>query len=320
MATTVKRTPSRIGLCASSPELCYFVSRISNCASLMASWEIWHATLRYWPPDSLLVCWIVNLFHWINPIYTLSGFCVGALVGMTGVGGGSLMTPLLILLFGVHPATAVGTDLLYAAITKTAGTLVHGLYRTIDWHVVGRLAAGSIPATCVTILVLSQIDLSGETSHVLINTVLSAALILTACVLIFRRMILNIYAAHVGNLSTRRTKLFTVAFGATLGMLVSISSVGAGAVGVTALILLYPHLPMRRIVGSDIAHAVPLTLAGGIGHWILGSVDWQILVSLLIGSLPGVILGGHVSVRVPDTVLRLLLAMILIIVACRLVL
>jgi uncharacterized membrane protein YfcA len=111
-----------------------------------------------------------------------------------------------------------------------------------------------------------------------------------------------------------------VAFGATLGVLVSISSVGAGAVGVTALIMLYPHLPMRRIVGCDIAHAVPLTLAGGVGHWILGSVDWRILMSLLVGSLPGVILGGHVSVRVPDTVLRILLAMILTIVACRLVL
>jgi len=261
----------------------------------------------------------VNLLHWINPLYSLSGFIVGALVGMTGVGGGSLMTPLLIL-FGVHPATAVGTDLLYAAATKTGGTLVHGLYRTIDWRVVGRLATGSIPATCVTILVLSKADLSGETSRSLINTVLSTALILTASVLIFRRTILNIYPARVGELGPRRTILFTVAFGAILGVLVSISSVGAGAIGVTALLLLYPHLPMRRIVGSDIAHAVPLTLAGGIGHWILGSTDWHILFSLLVGSLPGVFLGGHVSVQMPDTALRLLLATILIIVAGRLVL
>jgi uncharacterized protein len=262
----------------------------------------------------------VSVFHWINPLYTLSGFCVGALVGMTGVGGGSLMTPLLILLFGIHPATAVGTDLLYAAVTKTGGTLVHGLYRTIDWRIVGRLAAGSIPATCVTILVLSRADLSGATSRVLINTILSAALILTACVLIFRRTILNLYGAYVGALSPRRTTLFTVAFGATLGVLVSISSVGAGAVGVTVLLLLYPHLSMRRIVGTDIAHAVPLTLAGGVGHWILGSIDWHILFSLLVGSLPGVFLGGHASVRMPDVVLRLLLATILIIVAGKLIL
>ena len=262
----------------------------------------------------------MSLLHWINPLYTLSGFCVGALVGMTGVGGGSLMTPLLILLFGVHPATAVGTDLLYAAVTKTGGTLVHGFHRTIDWPVVGRLAAGSIPAAGVTILALSQTDLSSETSRALINAVLGASLLLTACVLIFRRAILNNYAARVGQLGPRRTTLFTVAFGAILGVLVSVSSVGAGAIGVTALLLLYPHLPMRRIVGSDIAHAVPLTLAGGIGHWMLGSIDWHILFSLLVGSLPGVFLGGHFSVRMPDTVLRLLLATILIIVAGKLLL
>ena len=146
----------------------------------------------------------MSLFQWINPLYTLSGFCVGALVGMTGVGGGSLMSPLLILLFGVHPATAVGTDLLYAAITKTGGTLVHSLYRTIDRCVVGRLATGSIPATALTILASSKADLSGETSPVLINFVLSAALILTAGVLIFRRTILSIYVARVGELSPRR--------------------------------------------------------------------------------------------------------------------
>jgi uncharacterized membrane protein YfcA len=122
----------------------------------------------------------VNLLHWINPLYTLSGFCVGALIGMTGLGGGSLMTPLLILLFGVHPATAVGTDLLYAAVTRTGGTLVHGFHRTIHWPVVGRLAAGSIPAAGVTILALSQTDLSSETSRAVINTVLGASLILTA--------------------------------------------------------------------------------------------------------------------------------------------
>ena len=262
----------------------------------------------------------MSSLHWINPLYALSGFVVGALVGMTGVGGGSFMTPLLILLFGVHPATAVGTDLLYAAITKSGGTLVHGFYRTIDWRVVGRLATGSIPATCLTILLLFQAGLSGDTSRVLINTVLSAALILTACVLIFRTAILNVYAALVGELGQRATMLFTIAFGAVLGVLVSVSSVGAGAIGVTALLLLYPNLPMRRIVGSDIAHAVPLTLAGGIGHWILGSTDWHILFSLLLGSLPGVFLGGHISVQMPDRALRLMLATMLIIVAGKLVL
>jgi len=262
----------------------------------------------------------VSVLQWISPLYALSGFCVGALVGMTGVGGGSLMTPILVLLFGIHPATAVGTDLLYAAVTKSGGTLVHGLNQTIDWRIVGRLAAGSIPAAALTILALSHVNASSDASRALINDVLAAALLVTAIVLIFRRWILAVYAAHIGQLDARETMAFTIAFGAALGVLVSISSVGAGAIGVTALLILYPQLPMRRIVGTDIAHAVPLTLAGGLGHWILGSVDWHILFSLLVGSLPGVFLGGHVSVRMPDVVLRLLLATILIIVAGKLVL
>jgi len=262
----------------------------------------------------------VNLLHWINLLYTLSGFCVGALVGMTGVGGGSLMTPILILLFGVHPATAIGTDLLYAGTTQAGGTFVHGVYRTIEWRIVGRLAAGSIPATALTIMALSRINVTSDASRTLFNDVLGVALLLTAIVLVFRRWILEVYAVHVGELDASRTKVLTIAFGAALGVLVSISSVGAGAIGVTALLLLYPHLPMRRIVGSDVTHAVPLTLAGGIGHLVLGTVDWRILLSLLIGSLPGVFLGGHFSVRMPDRALRILLATILVAVAGRLLL
>jgi uncharacterized protein len=257
--------------------------------------------------------------HWVDLAYALSGFCVGALVGMTGVGGGSLMTPVLILLFGVHPATAVGTDLLYAATTKTGGTLIHSVHRTIEWPIVGRLAAGSIPAAALTIWALSRVNMNSDASRVLINDVLGAALFLTAIVLVFRQRILAAYVAHIGELDARTTRLLTIAFGAALGILVSISSVGAGAIGVTALLLLYPDLPMRKIVGSDIAHAVPLTLVAGVGHWILGSIDWPILVSLLAGSLPGVLLGGHVSVRLPDVVLRYSLAAILVVVASRLV-
>jgi len=258
--------------------------------------------------------------HWLNPLYSLSGLCVGFLVGMTGVGGGSLMTPLLILLFGIHPATAVGTDLLYAAVTKTGGTFVHGVYKTIDWRIVGRMAAGSIPATILTIAALSQFELGGDSSRLLINVVLSVALLLTAAVILFRRTILTAFAGYVGELSPRRTAVLTVALGALLGILVSISSVGAGAIGATALVLLNPHLPMRKIVGSDIAHAVPLTLAGGIGHWMLGSVDWHVLASLIVGSLPGIFLGGNVAVRVSDKALRFALATILVVVAGRLVL
>lgn len=261
----------------------------------------------------------MGLLHSVGLLYSLSGFAVGMLVGMTGVGGGSLMTPLLILLFGIHPATAVGSDLLYAAATKTGGTLIHGMSGTVDWRVVARLAAGSVPMTVLTLLALSRLDVGGAAASGLITTVLSTALFVTAAVLIFRRRILAAYAARVGELSPRRTALLTVLAGATLGVLVSISSVGAGALGVTILVLLYPQLPTARIVGSDIAHAVPLTLISGIGHWLLGSVDWHLIGMLLAGSLPGIFLGSYVSVRLPDTLLRLTLATTLIIVGSKLV-
>jgi uncharacterized membrane protein YfcA len=256
----------------------------------------------------------------VDLLYSLSGFVVGVLVGMTGVGGGSLMTPLLVIIFGIHPATAVGTDLLYAAATKSAGTLVHGLHRTIDWRVVGRLATGSVPMTALTLLALSRFDIHGAAAQGLITEVLSSTLAGTAVVLIFRKNILSFYAARVGELAPRRTAALTVLVGAVLGALVSISSVGAGALGVTAVIMLYPRLQTASIVGSDIAHAVPLTLVAGIGHWFLGSIDWHLLGFLLAGSLPGIVLGSHLAARVPDTVLRLGLATTLIIVASRLVL
>jgi hypothetical protein len=259
------------------------------------------------------------MHHAINPLYALSGFAVGVLVGMTGVGGGSLMTPLLILFFGIHPATAVGSDLLYAAATKTGGTLVHGLSHSVEWPVVGLLALGSIPMTGLTMLALSQLDIYSDAARNLITTVLSSALFITAAVLIFRRKILALYAARIGELDRRHTMLLTVATGGLLGVLVSISSVGAGAMGVTALVLLYPKLPTARIVGSDIAHAVPLTLIAGLGHWVLGSIDWHIVSSLLVGSLPGIVLGSLVATRVPDSVLRLTLAFTLIVVGSKLV-
>ncbi len=254
----------------------------------------------------------------IDPLYAASGFCVGILVGMTGVGGGSLMTPLLILLFGVHPATAVGTDLLYAAATKTVGSLVHGFARSIEWTVVRRLAAGSVPATVITLTVLSFVKVQSETARMLVTVVLCGALLMTAIALIFRGAIVRLYRDRFPALDARRTAIVTVLVGAVLGVLVSVSSIGAGAVGVIALIVLYPQLPMARIVGSDIAHAVPLTLVAGAGHWIIGAVDWHIMGSLLTGSLPGIVLGSYVAVRVPERALRLALAATLVIVAGKL--
>ena len=237
---------------------------------------------------------------------------------MTGVGGGSLMTPLLILLFGIHPTTAVGTDLLYAAATKTGGSVVHGWARSIHWPAVLRLASGSIPASILTLVAMSQLDLNGASERSLVNLVLCFALLLTAISLIFRKSIMDRYRQRLEKLDDVTTARLTVVVGVALGVLVSISSVGAGAVGVTALLLLYPRLPMASIVGSDIAHAVPLTLVAGIGHWAMGAIDWPLMGVLLIGSLPGIVIGSYCAVRVPEKVLRVALASVLIVVAAKL--
>eukprot|EP01037_Dinobryon_pediforme_P013907 gene13907-14023_t len=255
----------------------------------------------------------------INPLYPLSGLFVGLIVGLTGVGGGSLMTPILVLLFGVHPATAVGTDLLYAAVTKSGGTIVHGLGKTIAWRVTGLLAAGSVPTTLGTIFVLQHLGLQSARTSSTISFMLGIALLLTSLTLLFRKQILAFAAHHYNEPSEWLTALLTVLTGAILGVLVSISSVGAGALGVTALLILYPKLPLVRIVGSDIAHAVPLTLIAGLGHWWIGSVDWMMLVSLLIGSLPGIVIGSKLAPKLPEGVLRPILAIVLIIVGLRLV-
>ena len=256
----------------------------------------------------------MSLGETIDPLYSISGFSVGVLVGMTGVGGGSLMTPLLILLFGIHPATAVGTDLLFAATTKVGGSFVHGIRGSIDWTIVRRLATGSVPAAAATLVVLYFVGLQSDAGRELITLVLGVALFLTALALIFRKSLMAFHARHVGELNPRRTALLTVLVGAVLGVLVSISSVGAGAIGVTALLLLYPRLEIARLVGSDIAHAVPLTLIAGIGHWMLGSVDGHIYLSLIVGSLPGIVLGAYVATHIHETALRLVLAATLLLV------
>jgi uncharacterized membrane protein YfcA len=258
------------------------------------------------------------MFSGSDPHYAIAGFLVGALVGVTGVGGGSLMTPILIVLFGVSPTTAVGTDLLFAAATKTVGSLVHGFNRTIDWRTVRRLATGSIPTTGLALMVLSWLNIRTGGANQIVTAVLSLSLLLTAGALIARNKILSIYAQRIANLNDRTIARLTIAMGSMLGILVTFSSVGAGAIGVTALVLLYPQLSMARIVGSDIAHAVPLTLIAGLGHGVMGSVDLHTLVSLLAGSLPGIFVGSSISARVPDTALRYVLAAVLIIVGSKL--
>jgi uncharacterized protein len=258
----------------------------------------------------------MSIFNLISPLYSLSGFGVGLLVGLTGVGGGSLMTPALILLFGIHPATAVGTDLLYAAITKCGGTIVHGRHRNVDWRLTTQLAAGSVPAATIALLVLNYLGLSGDAASRLISIALGSAIMLTALALIFRKTVVA-FAAGRTEMSDSRRAGYTILTGVVLGVLVSLSSVGAGALGMTALVILYPRLPTVTLVGSDIAHAVPLTLVAGIGHWILGTVNWLLIASLLVGSLPGIVLGSHLSAYLPDRVLRPILAIILLFVGYR---
>jgi uncharacterized protein len=250
-------------------------------------------------------------------LYTLSGFAVGTIVGLTGVGGGSLMTPLLVLLFGVAPVTAVGTDLLFAALTKTGGAWAHARRGNVEWRVVGWLAAGSVPASALTLVLLHVFVPHPDRLSAIVSVALGIALIITAGALLFREE-LRAWAARRDAPRGASIPQRTIVVGAILGVLVTVSSVGAGALGVTALFFLYPGLAAARIVGTDIAHAVPLTLVAGLGHAAAGAVDWKLLVALLIGSLPGIWLGSALSQRIPERLLRTVLAGMLVLIGGKL--
>jgi len=259
----------------------------------------------------------------MDGMYTLSGFLVGLIVGVTGVGGGSLMTPLLVLLFGVSPATAVGTDLLYASLTKTLGGWVHGRRDTVDWRVVGLLCLGSLPAAVVTIALLKYLALDEKSLRGLVTGVLSVALLLTAIALLLKSRIRRFAQRRdgtVNELHHRHLPAATIATGIIVGTLVTISSVGAGVLGTVALLFLYPRMQAAKVVGTDIVHAVPLTAVAGMGHLALGTVDIVLLGSLLLGSLPGIYIGSHLSARVPEKVLRPVLATMLLIIGARMAL
>ena len=256
-------------------------------------------------------------------MYTLSGFLVGLIVGVTGVGGGSLMTPLLVLVFGVSPATAVGTDLLYASLTKSLGGWVHGRNGSVDWKVVGLLALGSLPAAVITIALLKYLELDEKTLRGLVTGMLSVALLLTASALLLKEQIKKIARRRDGTvyeLHHRYLPAATIATGIVVGVLVTVSSVGAGVLGTVALLFLYPRMSAVKVVGTDIVHAVPLTAVAGMGHMALGTVDFTLLASLLLGSLPGIYIGSHLSARVPEKVLRPLLATMLLIIGAKMAL
>ncbi len=249
--------------------------------------------------------------------FVFAGFAVGLVVGLTGVGGGSLMTPLLIFFFGLKPHLAVGTDLLFAAFTKMGGSVALARARVIDWRIVLSMAAGSIPASLLTLYVLRLLGPAHPLVQQAMTTTLGAALLLTAVATLYKvirgqtapRRVTT--AATLQAATTPTHRYLPMLLGAAIGTLVTLTSVGAGAIGVLVLMLLYPALPLPRIVAADIAHAVPLTLVAGFGHASIGSVDWPLLGLLLAGSLPGIWLGSRLMARTPERVMRSLLSLLL---------
>jgi hypothetical protein len=280
-------------------------------------------------------------YFFMNLAYSLSGLLVGLLVGITGVGGGSLMTPLLVFLFGFKPSVAVGTDLMFAAITKTGGVWVHHTkHSSVDWKVVRWLAAGSLPFAIATLLVLKHLMEIGKEITGAITFTLGIALLLTATSLLVRSIMMR-RAKQLKEAAGIEDKIAddeaqdedlqaigrfqrmqipaTILTGAVLGILVTLSSVGAGALGTVALVFLYPKMKTVKIVGTDLAHAIPLTAVAGAGHWALGNVDIVLLGSLLVGSIPGIWVGSHLSAKIPERFLRPVLATVLLLIGVKFV-
>ena len=258
--------------------------------------------------------------NWMN---TVAGFGVGAMVGMTGVGGGALMTPILVLLFGIAPAAAVGTDLWFAAITKLVGGTVHHNKGGVDWQVLRRLLAGSLPAAVGTLVWLHYSGVAQVRQGLILNA-LGGVLLLTALAMVFRKR------THAVGMRLRATApedfkrmqpAMTVLAGAILGFLVTLTSVGAGALGVVMLLYLYPfRMTPARLVGTDIVHAIPLTIVAGTGHLLMGNVDLLLLGKLLLGSIPGIVIGSMIGSKVPEGVLRGAISVVLIAVGIKLIL
>lgn len=237
--------------------------------------------------------------------YVLAGVGVGFAVGITGVGGGSLMTPLL-LMFGFPPHIAIGTDLMYAGIAKSTGAIMHAKRGNVNWHVMGAMAAGSLPASMLTVWILSNFEAPHHYTSLLTST-LGVMLVMTAVVIIFRKQLGGLARKNREQASSNNLK-FIFFCGLVLGVLVTLTSVGAGALGTAIMMLLFPAMTARNIVGTDLAHAVPLTLIAGVGHLLLGNVDYMLLAALLTGSIPAIYVGTHVASFVPNRVLQPVLA------------
>ena len=259
---------------------------------------------------------MLTVTHMHDIVFVLAGFFVGFVVGLTGVGGGSLMTPILIFFFGIKPHLAIGTDLLFACFTKMGGTVKMARSGLVNWRIVATLCAGSVPASLATLWMLHQVGPADPAVQKVMTSTLGVALLLTAMATFYKAVRgknapRDIAEADLYKAATPRHWSLPLLFGAFIGTLVTLTSVGAGAIGVTVLMLLYPLLPLPRIVAADIAYAVPLTLVAGLGHAGLGSVDWSLLGMLLVGSLPGVWIGSHMVLKTPDRVIRGVLSVLL---------
>ncbi len=252
--------------------------------------------------------------------YAFSGALVGLLVGLTGVGGGSLMTPLLTLIFGVPPAVAVGTDLAFAATTKGLGTLAHRVHGHVRWDIVGYLCLGSLTTAVLAIAFLKQIGPLDDSWHRIIKTSIGVSVFLTALSLIFRKKMVAWIDSHPAyQLHGKNLRVATILVGAVIGVLVTISSIGAGAIGATFILFLYPALKPAEVAGTDIAYAVPLTALAGLGHWWLGNVHFDLLFGLLLGSLPAIWFGARLAKTLPEKYTRVALASTLTLVGLKLV-
>jgi uncharacterized protein len=256
-----------------------------------------------------------------NPLLATAGAFTGILVGLTGVGGGSLMTPILLMMFGTAPMAAVGTDLWFAAFTKIAATKVHGARGLIDWQVVRRLWLGSLPASAATMLWMSQWPMDARSTDWLKYAV-AVAILVTAMAMLFQKQLHELgRKLRVGDAEHFKAMqpAMTVLCGAVLGFLVTLTSIGAGALGVVFLAYLYPlRLTPQRLIATDIVHAIPLAMFAGTGHLLAGNVDFNLLGNLLIGSLPGVLVGAMLSSRLPQVALRRSLSAVLILVGFKL--
>jgi len=251
----------------------------------------------------------------------IAGLTVGFIVGLTGVGGGSLMTPIL-LYFGIPPTTAVGTDLLYAAVTKTGGIFVHHKKNNINWKITGWLALGSVPAALLTLWILDAMKTDTSAMNATIKYSLGWALLFTSVAILFKNKIMTFSQKHSGDkfhTESKTQNALTLLIGIMLGAVVTLTSIGAGALGTVTLFFLYPLLPTPKLVGTEIAHAVPLTLVAGLGHASMGNLDFELLGQLLIGSLPGIYFGSLLSGKVPDALLRNAIAIMLFFVGYKLV-